>query len=773
MTDQNLPSTPPSSPSQLTPILQSINRTLNDTDPESWSSRATALQTLSHLAQTLSPSLHPTLLQYLPKCPLSEQLLDLRSLITGPATELIVTLSRVLGHLSGFYQILEKWFPAIQKLCMSGVKLMSRQGIQCGIQVFRTEFPKLLPQLTNNNNHPKIRLMSISSLTVAVRLWENVTLDNVKATIERAIADRDPDCRAEGRKLYLACEGRFGLRLELDRSVKKSVDRQRKDVLKEWVKGGQMYKSLKLDELNKTVYGLNPTDENEGAKEVKVRTGSRIREVNSSRDRRSQLQAHKRRFWGDNGVVVKSSLPPFSKRASTGENVKAASPMEVFDIVTNEIKTDPRNIVEDDEEMLITPRNAPEEQPTAPISVKESSEEDEMLITPHNSKEENQTVALPPIDVAENDLLITSHSAQEEEPTPAVTRNHATDPVRSKEEHPEMTLDGTMAPLPDASPKSSGHKPADEQVQTAVTSPPPVSNDTKEDILMSPPRPPNRVAFEQSFVIKATPPRNPKRQLIPQSPGDFISYSPYVSTSNTRLVEDDVIELLRYESNDKHAGIKGLQQLLRQGDLERCDDVVDCIMDVMSRMTNSGDSTSTDLSFSEDNKLNLLYFQAFRTVLKYHQYFLDQSLTKTLPFLLQALINSPLEIHHTIERTLSLIIKRTTHPTSVLQYILPALTTTTTDLELSSLYLPSLRLLNQLIPRLPPNAVEDTLAKIMPGVVQAANSNVVEYRKTAIFCCVEGYGTKAVEDWLGELTEVQRRLVRVYVDKKRPVEERQ
>jgi len=271
----------PQTASQLSNALNDIQTALSATDSESWSSRAENLRTLQQISQKISPELHPQLISQLQHLPISDQIGDLRSLITGPATELIISLSSSFCQVSSYQFLIEKWWQSLQKLCTSGVKLMSRQGIACCSLVFTSEFPKLIPLVLQQKHvHPKARITSIICTTIALRLWNSLEFNRcIKDFCENALSDKDSDCRGEGRKLYLALEGRFNIIMELDRSVKKSIRMSRKETEKSWMKGGAMWKTLRLKE-GTHIYGLGKKRSEEIVPPKREPLRNRSKEIN-------------------------------------------------------------------------------------------------------------------------------------------------------------------------------------------------------------------------------------------------------------------------------------------------------------------------------------------------------------------------------------------------------------------------------------------------------------------------------------------------------------
>ena len=152
-------------------------------------------------------------IEKLRKMAVPEQFADLRSQVTHAACRVLLCTSFEYRNfieedsslVKPLQQFVEYCLPALLKLCTSGTRLMSAQGVGCvqSICVTSVGHPRILTMLcedivdkkSNNNNR---RRAAVMGLTAALRVWDESCIKNVELisnAVKAANSDRDPGVR--------------------------------------------------------------------------------------------------------------------------------------------------------------------------------------------------------------------------------------------------------------------------------------------------------------------------------------------------------------------------------------------------------------------------------------------------------------------------------------------------------------------------------------------------------------------------------------------------
>ena len=214
------------SPSQLVETLDTIHDKLSITESERWDERLAALVDLERIlaSSSLEGESRSVFIEKLRKMAVPEQFADLRSQVTHAACRVLLCTSFEYRNfieedsslVKPLQQFVEYCLPALLKLCTSGTRLMSAQGVGCvqSICVTSVGHPRILTMLcedivdkkSKNNNR---RRAAVMGLTAALRVWDESCIKNVELisnAVKAANSDRDPGVREEGRKAYWAMQ---------------------------------------------------------------------------------------------------------------------------------------------------------------------------------------------------------------------------------------------------------------------------------------------------------------------------------------------------------------------------------------------------------------------------------------------------------------------------------------------------------------------------------------------------------------------------------------
>ena len=214
----NLPSM-----SQLVETLDAIHDKLSITESERWDERLGALVDLERiLASSLEGESRSVFIEKIRKMALPEQFADLRSQVTHAACRVLLCTSFEYRNfveedsalIKPLHQFVEYCLPALMKLCTSGTRLMSTQGVACvqsicvtsvgHSRILTTLCQDIVDKKSKNNNR---RRAAVMGLTAALRVWDESCINNVELignAVKAASSDKDPGVREDGRKAYWA-----------------------------------------------------------------------------------------------------------------------------------------------------------------------------------------------------------------------------------------------------------------------------------------------------------------------------------------------------------------------------------------------------------------------------------------------------------------------------------------------------------------------------------------------------------------------------------------
>jgi hypothetical protein len=170
----------------------------------------------------------------------SSQISDLRSTVSKEACRTVAILARALR--SHFSPLAEVWIPAVIKLCLVKIAVVSVAGDRCMRIIIASGapggFPRVVPILleTLASKNAILRKHCMEYLTLAAAIWEPDSaferqVDGIKKAVKAGLTDADANARKTARYLYWVLRRRSSwqrsmdtLLSDLDSSVQRHVN---------------------------------------------------------------------------------------------------------------------------------------------------------------------------------------------------------------------------------------------------------------------------------------------------------------------------------------------------------------------------------------------------------------------------------------------------------------------------------------------------------------------------------------------------------------------
>jgi hypothetical protein len=317
------------------------------------------------------------------------------------------------------------------------------------------------------------------------------------------------------------------------------------------------------------------------------------------------------------------------------------------------------------------------------------------------------------------------------------------------------------------------------QARSSLAAPPHMSREEKENSIATLARsvkhseydnynPASPIATESSLVNLLSPLSINKPQNTSDALGDIISmFSDQYSSPHQQSLGIKTLVLLAKENPLDPAWEDKFPCLLN------C--LLDHVRDVPVNSVNKSGSldfmSSPMKNLSSSHQMHYLFLQALRSLFQYIPCHVksDDQLKSIIHCMLESTNDAPFEIVNTAENILGNLVTTSDHPELCLQYLLPY--TTRIDIDLNdksspSVLLSTLRTLRFVIDRISIT----TLRQVVPSLLTLFHKTLchksVDMRKATVFILVEIQVVLGDEcQLLDELSEYQRKLVHVYVER--------
>jgi len=235
----------------------------------------------------------------------------------------------------------------------------------------------------------------------------------------------------------------------------------------------------------------------------------------------------------------------------------------------------------------------------------------------------------------------------------------------------------------------------------------------------------------------------------------------------------------RLSPHEQSLGIKALALFAKENPThpswdEKFPLVLDCLLDHIKKMPTAEFYGPVDFirspskNLSDCHQMQHLFLQGVRSLLQFVPGYVGREQTEAIICcMLECTKDAPFEIVHTAERALQNLIAGA-NPQTCFEYLLPF---TSVQIDLAdksnpSALLSTLRTMKHLIDRIPTDSLRNALPSLLPLFHATLSHKSVDMRKATVFVLVEMHFMLG-DDELGldELTDCQRRLIDVYIER--------
>jgi hypothetical protein len=701
---------------QLDSMLSVITDKLSTTDAELWDERLDALITLECVFAgggiTMNADVRYSFIERLRTMNIPAQFIDLRSQITNQACRVIVALSyeyrdyvvddAQLNQM--IQQFVETCIPSILTLCMSGTRLMATQGTLCLM---------CLTSVCGSIGYPRI-IPRLCDEVLGPKVHKNRKRGSVIA-LSCALRVWDPSCFLK----YID---------QLTKAVKEGVTNRDPTVRDE---GRKLYWAMRTccEETEFAVQNMFDTQSREMKNLIKERLVIDTDwEEGGSMSKLAQTGVLGKSSVNECGIEkmppTRSHIPPAAIPANSNTTKRPVSArlkaQHGTPFKSQKVSTPMKSLTSACASGILSPMKRP---PTA------NNGTASQLLTP-NVESTNVTRNL-----SDNK---------------SINRNQG-----SSSKLPPQARSSLVAPP---------HMLREEKENSSATLATSVKHGEYNNY-----NPASPIAMESTFVNLLSPLSINKPQ-------------------NTYDVLEEIISMLSNQYSSPHQQslwIKTLVLLAKENPLDPAWEdkfpcLLNCLLDHIRDVPNNSVNKSESLDFmnspmknlSSSRQMQYLFLQAIRSMLQYIPGHVksDVQLKSIIHCMLESTKNAPFEIVNTAEYILgNLVTTGSVDPELCFQYLLPY--TTSIDIDLNdksnpSVLLSTLRTLRFVIDRIS----VATLQQVVPSLLKLFHTTLchksVDMRKATVFILVEIQVVLGNEcQLLDELSEYQRKLVNVYVER--------